>query len=195
VSIQDILQFRKIMTHLDVTYPFSKAFGYADSRNNCINSAQEVYYRLLKYTPDESLLPFDTLGILALDENGEQSEEKLKALVCLFPPDGDRKLTMLDFVKSYDGIYRKFRTFRAAVSNSSVLNNAYERIVDVIFYFIMLLLVLSILGYNVVQTVATVMSVVLSFSFAFGPAVSKFTQVRQEIDHCTAENSTASDCS
>jgi hypothetical protein len=168
------------MSHLDVTYPFSKAFGLADNRNNCINSAQEVYNRLLKYTASESLLPFETLNILALDEKGERSEEKHKALVCLFPPDGEKKLSLLDFVKSYDEVYRKFRTFRAAVSNSSVLNNAYERIVDVLFYFLLLLLVLTILRYDVVQTVATVMSVVLSFSFAFGPAVSKFTQVSKK---------------
>jgi hypothetical protein len=146
---------------------------------DCDNAADQSNCDSIVRTAQLHTAPCETLSILALDENGEQSEEKLKGLVCLFPPDGEKKLTTLDFVKSYDGVYRKFRTFRAAVSNSSVLNNAYERIVDVIFYFLMLLLVLSILGYNVVQTVATVMSVVLSFSFAFGPAVSKFTQVRQ----------------
>ena len=71
------------MSHLDVKYPFSKAFGLADNCNSCASSAQEVYNRLFKQTLRESRLPFETLSILALDEFGELSEEETKPLIGL----------------------------------------------------------------------------------------------------------------
>ena len=177
MSIQDILQFRNVMAQLDVTYPFSPAFGPADDRKTCVFSAQEVYKRLLRHTPNETLLPFETISILAVNEYGDLSEEKTKPFVRLFPPDGNGTLTMLDFVKSCDEIYRKFRTFRAALANSSVMNNAYERIVNGVYFFLTFILVLIILRFDVLQTLVTMMSLILSFSFAFGAAVSKFTEV------------------
>ena len=45
VSIKEILQFRHALGQIDVTHPFSRAFGLAGDRKSCVESAQEVFKR------------------------------------------------------------------------------------------------------------------------------------------------------
>jgi len=176
VSIKEILQFRHALGQIDVTHPFSRAFGLAGDRKSCVESAQEVFKRLLLHTPDETSIPFETISIVGLDDYGDLEEAKTKDLVKIFRPGADGKLSMLDFVKSCDAIYREFRTFRAAVANSSILNNAYEKIIDGVFYFLMGVLILLIFELDVWTLLVSISSLVVSFAFAFGAAVSKFTE-------------------
>jgi len=65
----------------------------------------------------------------------------------------------------------------AAVANSSILNNAYEKIIDGVFYFLMGVLILLIFELDVWTLLVSISSLVVSFAFAFGAAVSKFTEV------------------
>jgi hypothetical protein len=118
---------------------------------------------------------------VGLDENGDLDEVKTKQLVKLFRPDVNGNLSMLDFVKSCDEVYRRVRTFRAAVENSSIINNAYESIFDGIFYFLMAIVILLIFEMDVWKVLVSVSSLVVSFAFAFGSAVSKFMEVSYSI--------------
>lgn len=68
-------------------YPFSYAFGPADTREACIESAQKVYLRLLMRTPDETILHFDTLALIALQKDGTIDREKARDLMKLYRPD------------------------------------------------------------------------------------------------------------
>lgn len=68
-------------------YPFSHAFGPADTREACLESAQKVYVRLLIRTSDEPVLQFETLALLALQKDGTIDHQKAKDLVKLFRPD------------------------------------------------------------------------------------------------------------
>lgn len=72
-------------------YPFSYAFGPADTREACIDSAQKVYTRLLKRTPNENVLQFETLALLALQKDGKIDQQKAKDLVKVFRPDRQGK--------------------------------------------------------------------------------------------------------
>jgi hypothetical protein len=144
-SLQDILQFRQAVLCLDSKHPFSYAFGPANTREKCIESAQDVYNRLMLHTPDLAVLQFDTLALIALDKNGEIDEKKARRLIRLFRPARDGSLTALDFVKSCDKIYKDLRTLRAAIANSSQVDLAFERLVNVAFYFILAIVVLTIL--------------------------------------------------
>ena len=145
ISIQDVLQFRQAVLCLDSKHPFSYAFGPANTRENCIESAQDVYNRLLLHCPDKPVLQFDTLALITLDKNGEINERKARKLIRLFRPARDGSLTALDFVKSCDKIYKDLRTLRAAIANSSQLDLAFERLVNVGFYFVLWLIVLTII--------------------------------------------------
>ncbi len=99
VSIGAILQFRKSLSKLDSRFPFSYAFGKADKRDDCIQSAQSLYFRLLEKTPDVKL-HFNILGLVALQPDGTLDQKKLKTLIKVFRPNRDGVLSLIDFVKS-----------------------------------------------------------------------------------------------
>ena len=99
VSIGAILQFRKSLTKLDSAYPFSSAFGKADTRDHCIQSSQDLYFRLLEHSSDKKF-HFNVLGLVALQRDGSLDQDKLKSLIKVFRPDRDGRLGLLDFVKS-----------------------------------------------------------------------------------------------
>ncbi len=101
------MQFREALDYLDGKYPLSAPFGAAETRVQCMVSAQRVYQRLLKKTPDTGVLHFDTLATLAIDKRGKLNKEKARALIRLFRPDRNGNLTLLDFVKSCDNMYKK----------------------------------------------------------------------------------------
>jgi hypothetical protein len=82
-SISSVLRFRKALTFIQKTYLFSYAFGPADTRTNCIESAQNVFNRLLMRTPGKQVLEFETLALIALldDETVDQQKAKGKSFV------------------------------------------------------------------------------------------------------------------
>jgi len=73
------------------------------------------------------MLRFDALAQLALDSDGNIDQTKAKALIKLFRPDRQGNLTLLDFVKSVDVVYKEFRMLAATIENSSQIDHAFER--------------------------------------------------------------------
>lgn len=145
-SISAVLRFRKAITFIQRSYPFSSNFGNADDRESCIESAQQVYQRLLKASPNGDVLHFETIARLALREDSSIDQLKAKALVKLFRPGREGELTMLDFVKSIDAVYKEFRMLSATIENSSQIDRAFERMFNAIFYFVVVMIILSQLG-------------------------------------------------
>lgn len=135
----------------------------ADTREHCIESAQKVYDRLLLRTPNQTFLPFDTLAILAKDENGGIDQNKAKLLIKAFRPDRDGKLTKLDFVKSCDLVYKAIRLLSANISNSSQIDGAVEGIFNSIFYLVIGAITLAWLGVDPLQVFLSFSSVILAF--------------------------------
>jgi hypothetical protein len=129
-SISAVLNFRKALSITRKRYPFSFLFGPADSREACIDSAQAVYERLMLGTPSETILPFETLALLTLTDTSEIDEDMAKDLVKLFRPDREGYLTLLDFVKSVDSVYKEFRLLSASIENSSRLDKSFESLMN-----------------------------------------------------------------
>ena len=173
-SVNDVLQFRQAVSLLDTPCPFSLAFGKCSTREECVESAQTVYERLMLQTPDEDLLPFETMSFVALDENHSIDDAKMKRLIRLFRPDRSGKLSKLDFVKSVDSVYKKFRMLRASIYNSSQIDEAFERLINTVYYFLLWMLILSILDLNPWPFIASLTGVLVSFAFCFGSAASKY---------------------
>jgi hypothetical protein len=146
ISISAVLRFRNALTFIKNDYPFSYAFGPAYSREACIESAQEVYNRLLMRTPGDTSIQFETMALIALDDAGRIDQQKAKDLVKVFRPDRDGVLTLLDFVKSTDSVYKEFRLLQASIQNSSQIDRGFENILNVIFYIVVVAIVLSQLG-------------------------------------------------
>jgi hypothetical protein len=67
----------------------------ADTRENTIQSSQEVYRRLQLRSPNEEKLKFETIALIAVRRDGTLDETKLKDLVRLFRPDRDGSLSMV----------------------------------------------------------------------------------------------------
>jgi hypothetical protein len=95
--------------------------------------------------PDEPVLPFDTLAVLAKDKDGEIKVDEMKDLIRLFRPDRNGDLTCLDFVKSCDEVYKEMRMLRASIANSGQVDHAFEILVNIIFYLIVGIVVLVVL--------------------------------------------------
>lgn len=151
----------------------SQAFGLADTREHCIDSAQQVYERLLLRTPNQSVLAFDTLALLAKNDKGGIDQQKAKLLIKLFRPDRDGTLTKLDFVKSIDEVYKSIRMLSANVSNSFQIEKAVKRIINIFFYIVVGAICLSQLGVDPLQLFFSLSSALLAFAFMFGSASSK----------------------
>lgn len=167
---------------MDLTYPFSSAFGLANNRESCIQSAQSIFGCLLKGNPppagadEASVLKFETLAELARDET-EMDESKLKDIVRVFRPDRDGNLSMLDFVKSVDLVYKELRLLRASIQNSSQIDKAFEAIINVAFYFLLGCIMLASWGIDPLALFVSLSSVIVAFSFAVGASSAKYFEV------------------
>jgi Ca2+-binding EF-hand superfamily protein len=108
IKISSIIQFRTSLSCLNTTVPFGPAFGNAATRQECIVSTEELFRRLLLATPNQSngVLTFDTLAMVAIDEYGNLNEDKIRELIRVFRPDREGNLTLIDFAKSIDSVYK-----------------------------------------------------------------------------------------
>jgi hypothetical protein len=118
INISSIIQFRSSLTCLNTTVPFGPAFGNAATRQECIQSIEELFRRLLLATPDErSVLTFDTLAMVAIDHEGNLDEDKVRELIRVFRPDREGNLTLIDFAKSIDSVYKYVLLFIVSILN------------------------------------------------------------------------------
>ena len=120
---------------------------------------------------------FDVIALLGVDQKGDLDQEKIKDLIRLFRPDRDGTISLLDFVKSIDIVYKELRMLRASVANSSKIDQAFENIFNVIFYTIVGTIILSQLGFDPLALFLSISGVVLAFAFMIGSASSKYFEV------------------
>ena len=127
VSIKGILQFKQTLAFMDLSYPFSRSFGLADTREHCVQSSEDVYKCLLKGNPHFETLQFETLtAVVRVPGAQELDEMRLKELVKVFRPERDGSLDILGFVRSVDQVYKDLRLLRASIRNSSQIDHAFE---------------------------------------------------------------------
>lgn len=79
-------------------------------------------------------------------------------------------------LKSCDTLYKKLRYFRASVANATVIDRVLESIIDVLFGFVLFLVVLSILHFNFWPLLVSSLTLIVSFSFALGASASKLIE-------------------
>lgn len=174
VSIDCLLQFRRGLAFIRTAFPFSGSFGRADSRSACIESSQETYRRLMLNDSDADCLSFDTISSIALSPVGDFDKDTLRDLIRIFRPDRDGSITLLDFVKSVDTVYKQVRILRASVANSSKLDRSTELIVNFLFHAVLLTVILSQLGFDPLALFLSISGVVLAFAFMISSASSKY---------------------
>jgi hypothetical protein len=175
VPVSAVLQFRRALAHMDTDFPFSPAFGVADTRETCIASSQDVFLRLLMKTPEsDGVLPFETMARTAYQKDGELDYGKIKSLIRVFRPDRDGSLSLLDFARSVDAVYKELRLLRATIAASSKIDIALENLFNVLFYGVVCFVILSQLGFDPLALFLSLSSIILAFAFMISSASSKY---------------------
>lgn len=159
---------------MDDKYPFSVTFGLADTREHCFESAQREYYQLLIHQNSGDVLHFDTIAVVALNQDGTMDQEKMKDLVRLFRPSRQGELSEVDFLKSTDSLYKEFRLLQASISNSGSVSRALEIIVNYAFFIVLWCIMLSICGIDPIALFVSLSSFIVGFAFMIGNASSKY---------------------
>lgn len=62
------------------------------------------------------------------------------------PLNATGNLTMLDFLKSTDRVYKEYRLLQASIQNSSRIDQSLEKISNWIFYIVVTTIILAALG-------------------------------------------------
>jgi len=151
--------------------------GRASTREECIESSQNVFLRLLAETPGETSLSFNVLALVALQSDGTLVPAKVKDMIRLFRPNRSGSLTMIDFIKSVDLVYKELRLLRASVRNSQKLDQSAEKIFNVLFYTVILCICLAVLGFDPLAIFISFSSFALAFSFMISRASSNYFEV------------------
>jgi small-conductance mechanosensitive channel len=130
----------------------------------------------MKLDPGASVLSFDVIALLAIDADAVEDESKRRILKRLFRPDRFNEITVLAFVQAIDSVYKRLRYFRVSVGNSSLIDQVLEQIVDGIFYFVLLLVILCLLKYNPWTLLVSMSTLLFSTAFAIGPSLSRYIE-------------------
>lgn len=175
VTINSILQFRQSLSLLNTAFIFSIAWGDVSSREAMVLSSEEVYRRLVSGSMNRDVLTFDVLASICRSRR-KLDQSKLKDLIRLLRPDRNGNLTLLDFVKSVDSVYKEVKLLRATIKNSEKIDLALERFINIVFYTVTGCVLLSQLGFNPFSLFLSLSSIILAFAFMIGSAASKMCE-------------------
>eukprot|EP00557_Chaetoceros_sp_GSL56_P007064 CAMPEP_0176504220 /NCGR_PEP_ID=MMETSP0200_2-20121128/15805_1 /TAXON_ID=947934 /ORGANISM="Chaetoceros sp., Strain GSL56" /LENGTH=888 /DNA_ID=CAMNT_0017903613 /DNA_START=3159 /DNA_END=5822 /DNA_ORIENTATION=+ len=187
-TIRTILQFKETLNYMDTDHPLSVPFGKADTQKHCIESSEKVFNRLLMKTPEVNKLKFETLLIVALNEDGTLDRGKVKLLKKLFKPSRHGYITVYDFIRACHDVYKRIKMFRAKTLNSAQLDDAFEQLINIVFYFALTLVALTILGVDPFSVFISLTGILVPLAFLFNEAGSEYFQglllilVRQPYD-------------
>ena len=155
-DLGSIIQFRASIGVLESAMPYSPAFGMARTRKEVIEGSERLYDALVKKQQylESNFLPahvpqtlrFHTVALTALKSSGYFDEKQCKSLVKLFRPGRDGSSSKLEFCKSIDNQYKELRKLRASIVNEGKVNIASERIINFVFYGLMVVILLGVLG-------------------------------------------------
>ncbi|KAL3904708.1 MAG: hypothetical protein SGILL_009962, partial [Bacillariaceae sp.] len=155
-SLSSIVQFRASVTVLDSDFVFSHHFGRTKTRLDVIDCSQSLYNRLLAIQErldngyrDHPVLKFHTVALTTVDRNGECNKQRAKELVRLFRPARNGDISLVDFAKSIDTVYKSVRKLRASIVNDGRMNAASETILNLLFYFALFVIFLAVVGANI----------------------------------------------
>ncbi|KAL7557213.1 hypothetical protein ACA910_001281 [Epithemia clementina (nom. ined.)] len=175
VHASKIIEFRQAFAVMTKPFFYSSAFGPVESRKECITSADRLFRRLLKLFEDQETV--DVSQLVRWMYKGchlPGQKEKSAHLIILLNPDVNNCLNIVDFVRGIDAIYQRVRSLENAVHNASHIDREYERILNFVFYFILICVGLAILRLDPLTLLLTVSGLIVAISFMIGPGSAVF---------------------
>eukprot|EP00529_Nitzschia_sp_RCC80_P008888 CAMPEP_0113505976 /NCGR_PEP_ID=MMETSP0014_2-20120614/35636_1 /TAXON_ID=2857 /ORGANISM="Nitzschia sp." /LENGTH=1154 /DNA_ID=CAMNT_0000401389 /DNA_START=267 /DNA_END=3731 /DNA_ORIENTATION=- /assembly_acc=CAM_ASM_000159 len=104
----------------------------------------------------------------------EIDQSKVKALMSVFRPTRQGDISLVDFCKSVDVVYKEIRMLRASITNEGNMNSGAEKLINSIFYFILICVGLAAIGIDPVVLFGALTSFIISFSFCVSGASSDY---------------------
>jgi hypothetical protein len=92
----------------------------------------------------------------------------------LFRPDRDGRLSLVDFVKSIDAVYKRYRLLLASIANTTTIDRAFERIFNFVYYVVVLIIVTSVWGFDPLALFLSLSSVLVGLAFMIGRTASTY---------------------
>lgn len=127
-----MLCFQQSLEVIHTDFPFSPAFGNAQTRENCFDSAQHVFRRIAKH--HDTVQFVDAISSLASINGGELDRGKAMQVIQLLRPDRQGRLSKSEFVKSIDSVYISLRRLQASYGNRSILLDRCDNILSGVLY-------------------------------------------------------------
>jgi len=174
ISTTDVLHFRRAVDFINSDYPFSPAFGKATTREECAQSSQNIFNKLL--VGRRQVLDFKDICKFAEDSDGVKDKKKVSELVRLFRPNRAGEITKLEFIKSIDSVYKQLRLILANINSSSQIDRSYGQIANLIFFIAATLCGLWAIGVEVKTLVIGISGLLVSSAFMIGAAASKYLE-------------------
>ena len=125
--------------------------------------------------PDSDQVSFKFLANIAQDEKTDRlDKEKAAILRDVFRPNRDGNLTLVDFVKSVDAVYRQVRILQSSVYNSAQVDRGYEKVINFIFFALVGALCLALVGIDPLSFILSLSSILVAFAFMIGAASAQY---------------------
>jgi small-conductance mechanosensitive channel len=173
-SINNVLEFRNALAKLDKPYMLGIAWGDVGTREKMICTSQAVYWKLRRLSSDPEVgLQFDVLAALTEQLDGTLHPDELKHLIRLLRPDRQGVLSLAEFVKSIDSVYKEAKLVHASVKNSEKIDREFEKALNIPFYTVVMCIILSQIGLNPLTLFISLSPLILGFSWMIGSASSK----------------------
>lgn len=163
-SISNVLEFRNALANLDKPYMLGIAWGDVSTREKMIRTSQSVYWKLRRLSSDPNEgLQFDVLAVPTEQQDGTLHPDELKQLIRLLRPDRQGLLSLAEFVKSVDGIYKEAKLVQASVKNSEKIDREFEKALNIPFYTVVICIILSQIGLNPLTLFVSLSPLILGF--------------------------------
>lgn len=94
----------------------------------------------------------------------------------MFKPPRNGDISLLDFVKATNDVYKRIKMFRAKTLNSAQLDDAFEQLINIAFYFGIMLLALGICGVDPFSVFISMTGILVPLAFMFNDAGSQYFQ-------------------
>jgi Mechanosensitive ion channel len=172
-SVRNVLEFRNALAKLDKPYLLGIAWGDVSTRQKMVLNSQSVYWKLKRLSNDQrDGLKFDTIAGLCEQPDGTLHPDELKHLIGLLRPDRDGFLSLAEFVKSVDSVYKEAKLIHASVKNSEKIDREFEKALNLPFYTVVFCIILSQIGLNPLALFISLSPLILGFSWMIGSASS-----------------------
>jgi hypothetical protein len=81
------------------------------------------------------ILKFHTIALISrIDETGQLDTDVMKDLMRLFRPTREGEISLVDFCKSIDSVYKEIRKLLASVTNEGMMNAAGTVVLWLVFF-------------------------------------------------------------